>query len=666
MFYEVIPTKLFRATSGVLTYTSDLALAPGTLVEIPLGKNTVTGLVLKKVPAPDFTCKPITRILHPRPLPPHLLKSLLWLSEYYLAPLPIVANLILPRLSPKALRGKAFTFEGACPTNGEGKSEEPRNDGRDEAYPRRVNAFPLNSAQKQALAALSSIPTATKLLHGITGSGKTNIYLKLTQDTLAANQSTILLVPEIALTSQLVQIFQRTFGDHVVCLHSRQTDATRRNLWYAIHESKKPLVIIGPRSALLSPVHDLGLIIVDEAHESSYFQENSPKYSALRLASFIASTLKITCLQGTATPLVADYYLAEHNHAYVPLKTRAKSTAITPKIHLVDLKKRANFTKNRYFSDDLLAALKRNLDDHRQTLIFHNRRGSSPLTICSNCGWQALCPTCFLPLNLHSDSYSLICHACGYQTNVPTCCPDCKHPDVVHKGFGTKLLESELNKLFKDARIARFDADNTKQTSLDARYDDVKSGNFDIIIGTQTIAKGLDLPLLATVGVVQADSGLALPDFASEERTYHLLTQVIGRVGRGHLDVAEVFLQTYQPDHPVITSAIKNDYTTFANHLLKTRRAGHLPPFTYLARLDLTYKTEVVALKQIRTLFRSLRNLPGLSVSNPTPAFHERSTKGYSWQLILRATSRKTLLAAIKSLPSNPHLHFTLDPPSLL
>ena len=642
MFYEVIPTKVFRADSGVLTYYSESKLQPGTLVGVPLGKNFARGVVYRQVSEPNFKCKEVSKVLHPKPLPPHLLKSLLWLSNYYLTPLPTVANLILPKPSSKVSKGQE-TFDDAMTSN-----------------------FPLNTAQKKALESIKLVKTSTKLLHGITGSGKTNIYLTLAQEALQHQKTTILLVPEIALTSQLVQVFQSAFGKRVICLHSRQTDTTRRDLWYKIHDSTEPLIIIGPRSALLSPVHNLGLIIIDESHESAYFQETAPKYSTLRLASFIASSLKITCLQGTATPLVADYYLAQKNQAYIPLTERAKSSAIQPDIFLIDLKKRENFIRNHYFSDKLLESIKVNLEHHHQTLIFHNRRGSSPLTICSNCGWQALCPTCFLPLNLHSDSYTLICHACGYQTKVPASCPDCHHPDVIHKGFGTKLLESELNKLFKDARIVRFDADNKKSDSLDALYDQVKTGDFDIIIGTQTIAKGLDLPLLATVGVVQADSGLSLPDFASEERTFHLLSQVIGRVGRGHLGTAQVFMQTYQPEHPVIQAAINNSYSAFSNYLLARRKSGCLPPFTYLARLDLTYKTEAVALAQIRRLHNLLKKTPKLLVSNPTPSFHERSLKGYSWQLVLRSTSRKTLEDAISHLPSNPHLHFTIDPPSLL
>ena len=374
------------------------------------------------------------------------------------------------------------------------------------------------------------------------------------------------------------------------------------------------------------------------------------------------------CVLGTATPLATDYYLAASKNSLVTLTKKAKSTAKTPNFHVINLRDPLLFSKNRYFSNPLLKSIENNLKNHHQTLIFHNRRGSAPLTICEKCGWQALCPNCFLPLTLHTDSYNLICHTCGYKTIVPSSCPDCKHPSIIHKGFGTKLLESELKKLFKDAKIARFDADNTKEETLNSKFSEVKSGDYDIIVGTQTIAKGLDLPLLTTVGIVQADAGLSLPDFSSEERTFHLLTQVIGRVGRGHLDAADVFVQTYQPDHPIITSALQNDYQGFYQHVLSQRKLGHFPPFYYLAKLSVSYKTESLAIKNAKSYYQKLRQAYGKSliISQPTPAFHEHTSLGYTWQIVIRSRSRANLLNAIQSLPDNPKLHFSIDPPSLL
>lgn len=645
MYYEVIPTRVFREDSGFLTYSSNQELAPGTIVEIPLGRSKTFGIVIRKVAKVDFETKPIIRTLYDTPLPSHILKSILWLSKYYLVSLPVAANLFLPTGLGKNRRNQAKKYSKATMSS---------------------SNIPLNQAQKKALSELKNISTSTKLLHGITGSGKTNVYLELTRAALKNNQSTILLVPEIALTSQLVEIFKNTFKEDIILIHSKQTEAERHLIWEEILNSDTPRIIIGPRSALLSPIKNLGLIIIDEAHESAYSQDNNPKYSALRLASFMASTLKISCIYGTATPLVSDYHLAKTNNALVVLKEKAKGTAKAPDCHIIDLKNRADFSKNRYFSDQLLAAISRNLENHHQTLIFHNRRGSAPLTICESCGWQALCPNCFLPLTLHSDTYSLVCHTCGFSEKVPSSCPDCKHPSILHKGFGTKLLESELKKLFKNARIVRFDADNKKSETLDAKFSAVKSGEYDIIIGTQTVAKGLDLPKLATVGVVQADSGLSLPDFASEERTFHLLTQVIGRVGRGHLDTAEVFIQTFRPDHPVVTSAIHADYETFANYIIGQRKIGKFPPFYYLAKISLTYKTEALAITHAKEYRSILKKQPGIFVSNPTPAFHEQNSRGFTWQFIARAHSRKTLLDALNTLPKNPKLSIYLDPPTLL
>lgn len=649
MFFEVIPTEIFRIGGTVLTYSSPLDLKPGHIVLIPLGPRLVTGIVKKRVKSVDFEVKPIARLLHPLPLPAHLLKTATWLSDYYLAPLPSTANLLVPA---------GLSSRNAVPPHS-AVSTSPST--------LKLPLIPLNNAQQKALSALSEGSGSTALLRGVTGSGKTNIYLKLAENALKAQKSTILLVPEIALTSQLVRIFEETFGERVIVMHSNLTMVERRKAWLKIHGSTDhPLIIIGPRSALLTPVHNLGQIIIDEAHENAYFQENTPKYSALRLASFIAGDLKIPCLLGSATPNLVDYHLARTHHSLVELSEKAKTTAIDPKITIIDLKNRANFTKNRYFSNNLLDNIQQNLENHHQTLIFHNRRGSAPLTLCENCGWQALCPNCYLPMTLHTDSYTLTCHLCGHEEKVPKSCPTCGTPGIIHKGFGTKLLESELARLFPNAKIARFDGDNKKGQDLAHLYTEVKSGAIDILIGTQTLARGLDLPHLASVGIIQADAGLALPDFAAEERTFELLTQVIGRVGRGHLDTAKVFVQTYQPDSPVIQTAMRTDFPAFADYLLKTRHRGQLPPFSYLAKLSVTYKTEKTALAKIRAAHADLAQVENLTVSPPQPAFHERVARGFTWQIILKSPSRGILLTALKPFSTNKNFAITLDPPSLL
>ena len=670
MYYEVIPTTTFKKSplfsDGLLTYSFDQNLAPGTIVSIPLGKKTALGIIYRKTTAPtdqNFVIKSINKIVHPIPLPNHLLKSLAWLSSYYLNPVAKTANLFLPLGIEKNRRKKssASTF-----------IPQFSNPIQDIASPIAATTthyqIPLNPAQKQALTELHKIKTHTKLLHGITGSGKTNIYLELASQVFSSNQSVILLVPEISLTPQLVGRFQEHFGTQVISLHSKLTEAERHLIWQRIHEADQstPFVIIGPRSALFSPLKNLGLIIIDEAHEPSFYQDTSPRYHALRLASFMAQTLKIDCLLGTATPRVEDYFLAQKNHAYVALSEKAKSITSQTKISLIDLKDRALFTRNRYFSDALLQDIENNLKQHKQTLLFHNRRGSAPLTICEHCGYQVLCPNCLLPLTLHSDSYQLICHTCGHHEPVPSTCPVCHHGSLIHKGFGTKLLESELKKIFKSARIARFDADNATADSLTQNFEAVKNGDIDIIIGTQTIAKGLDLPLLNTVGIVQADANLNLPDYAAEERTFQLITQVIGRVGRGHNDINHVFLQTFQPEHPVILAAKSLDYAKFADYLLKKRQLSHLPPFFYLLRISIVKKTEDLTIKKIMELHRALKKFPDVYLSAPTPSFHEYTPSGYSWQIIVKAKKRDSLTHLIESLNQYPEIRFAIDPPSLI
>lgn len=650
MFYEVVPTKKFRDGVGGLTYVSEEKLEPGQIVRIPLGKTEATGIVLKKVEKPEFRCKPISKILYKTPLPRHLLKAIEWMGKYYLAPLPTVVAMILPKGVEKTRRGARANL---------GFEAEDNN----------IEQIKLNPAQKRALEEIKESKSQTKLLFGVTGSGKTNIYMQLAKETLANEKSVILLVPEIALTSQLVQVFEGTFKKNAVLMHSRQTEAERHKIWEEVLLSREPQVIIGPRSALLAPVRDLGLIIIDEAHEATYFQENVPKYSSLRLASFMATTLKTPAIFGTATPLVADFYLAKERGAMIKLTEKAKQTAVKPEVKIVDFAKRENFLKSRYFSDALLGDITENLENGWQTLIYHNRRGSAPMTICEECGWQAECPHCFLPLTLHVDTFNLVCHTCGFYTKIPKGCPDCGAPSILHKGFGTKLLETELNKIFTQARIVRFDADNKKGETLDARFDEVRNGEFDIIIGTQTVSRGLDLPKLASIGIVQADAGLALPDFSAEEKTFELLTQVIGRVGRGHLPKAKVMIQTFKPEAEVINFALKADYLGFYECMIKKRQWQGMPPFKYLAKVSVTYKTEKTTLQKIRQLARDMAqvaiqaNLCSLEISPAMPSFHERTTAGFTWQIIIKAKKRAELLQLLGHFP---HLSATLDPPSLL
>ena len=643
-YYLIAPAKTFHSSDNLLTYSSETPLKIGQIVEIPLGRQSTIGIVVKNTTQPDFDTKSITKIIYEQPLPKNLVDALFWLSSYYRCPLSTVIQAALPRGITKNRRGKLPENPNITPIDN-----------------------PLNSAQRAAIRAIEENPANTILLHGITGSGKTNIYIELCARTLAKNQSAILLVPEIALTSQLVRNFQQHFKN-ITLLHSNLTESLRHQLWEKILTDNQPQVIIGPRSALFAPVQDLGLIIIDEAHEPAYHQEQNPKYSASLLAGKLAKTVL-----GTATPLISDYYLCKSHNAIVEINQLAIESDKHTSISVIDLKDHSDFTKSRILSNQLIESIKASLANHTQSMLFHNRRGTAPMTICDKCGWQALCPNCFLPLVLHADAFQMRCHTCARNFPVPTACPECKNASIHHKGFGTKLIEDELHRLFPSAKIARFDMDTDDDLKLTKIYDEVYRGDYDIIVGTQMIAKGFDFPRLTTLGIVQADAGLSLPDFSSEERTFQLITQVIGRAKRGHQN-SNIFIQSFQPDHPIISLASQSDYASFYNYLVQKRQQSKLPPYSFLLKLSVTYKTETATVKNIRTLYKKViqtakqLQIPEnrIVVSPPMPAFHERTSTGYTWQLVIKAKSRQNLLDIFDHLPKNNYLHYDFDPISLL
>lgn len=643
-YYLIAPAKTFHSSDNLLTYSSETPLKIGQIVEIPLGRQSTIGIVVKNTTQPDFDTKSITKIIYEQPLPKKLVDALFWLSSYYRCPLSTVIQAALPRGITKNRRGKLLEAPNITPIDN-----------------------PLNSAQRAAIRAIEENPANTILLHGITGSGKTNIYIELCARTLAKNQSVILLVPEIALTSQLVRNFQQHFKN-ITLLHSNLTESLRHQLWEKILTDNQPQVIIGPRSALFAPVQDLGLIIIDEAHEPAYHQEQNPKYSASLLAGKLAKTVL-----GTATPLISDYYLCKSHNAIVEVNQLAIESDKHTSISVIDLKDHSDFTKSRILSNQLIESIKASLANHTQSMLFHNRRGTAPMTICDKCGWQALCPNCFLPLVLHADAFQMRCHTCARNFPVPTACPECKNASIHHKGFGTKLIEDELHRLFPSAKIARFDMDTDDDLKLTKIYDEVYRGDYDIIVGTQMIAKGFDFPRLTTLGIVQADAGLSLPDFSSEERTFQLITQVIGRAKRGHQN-SNIFIQSFQPDHPIISLASQSDYASFYNYLVQKRQQSKLPPYSFLLKLSVTYKTETATVKNIRTLYKKViqtakqLQIPEnrIVVSPPMPAFHERTSTGYTWQLVIKAKSRQNLLDIFDHLPKNNYLHYDFDPISLL
>lgn len=628
----------------LLTYHSENPLPIGSLVQIPLGKRSGIGLVFEKVTKPAFETRPLGKLLEASPLPPQLLELAKWMSEYYATPIPTVLQTMLPRGLGKARRA---TISHSHPK-------------------RKRTKFVLNEEQKTALKTIDSAGAGTVLLRGITGSGKTQVYIEHAKKVLEAGKSVIILVPEIALTSQLVAEFSQHF-DHLLVTHSTMTEATRHLTWRACLEATEPTVVIGPRSALFSPLKDIGLIVVDECHEPAYKQEQAPRYSALRVGSVLTHLHKAPLVLGSATPSITDTYLAlETKRPIVLMNERALKTARKPEVHVVDMTKKSYFTRHRFFSNELLSQIEASLSSNKQSLIFHNRRGSAPLTICENCGYMAACPRCLIPLTLHSDTFTLKCHVCGHSETPKPTCPQCGQPDIIHKGIGTKSIEEELKKLFPKARVARYDADAKVSEQVHSHYQQLYDGDIDIIVGTQVIAKGLDLPHLNVVGIVQADGGLSIPDYQSQERVFQLIYQVSGRVGR-NFHPSSVIVQTYQPTHPSVQFGVSQDYEGFYDFAIAERKRAHFPPYTHLLKLTCSYKSERAAVDAAKRLAADLRQQFGheVQVFGPTPSFYERLGGNYRWQLLLKSQKRELLIQAA-SVPSKTYWYVDLDPANIL
>ena len=645
-YYEVAPTQIIRSGSDSFTYSHAELLATGSIVRVTVGKKQVNGVILSaSQTAPSYAVKAIDTIIEKQPIPAAIIKLARWLSAYYATPLATVLQTVLPSGLHKNRRIKQTS----------------------QSFVERIRTnYVLNKDQQSAVETIVSSTPGTAVLHGVTGSGKTAVYIELAKRSISDRKSVIILVPEIALTSQLVAEFTHHFSN-IILTHSKQTEAERHQAWQRALDSQQPHIVIGPRSALFMPVPALGLIVIDESHEPSYKQEQSPRYNALRAATYLAEQTGARLVLGSATPSVVDYFLAEsNNRPIVPMNKRALTSAVEPTVKLVDMTKRATFKRHRFLSDDALEKIEQSIASNKQVLLFHNRRGSAPTTLCENCGWQAGCPHCFLPLTLHADSHQLRCHICNFTSVVPTSCPECHNASIIHKGIGTKLIEAEISRLFPKLSIARFDGDTDSAGTVEQRYRELYDGSINIIIGTQVIAKGLDLPHLGAVIVVQADAGLSLPDYSSPERTFQLLAQVIGRVGRAD-HPTNVIVQSYQPTHPAITLGLTQNYAEFYTLALQQRKRGNFPPYSYLLKLQCSYKTEAAAIKNSRELAKKLRNeLPSsVEILGPTPSFYERAGGSYRWQLILQSPKRAHLLEALRHLPSN-YWQFELDPISLL
>jgi primosomal protein N' (replication factor Y) len=513
----------------------------------------------------------------------------------------------------------------------------------------------LNPAQQAAYDAIRLAIDAREfrafLLYGVTGSGKTEIYLNAIQAVVAQGRGALLLVPEIALTPAMAGQFFSRFGDRVAILHSAFTDVERTDQWRRIR-SGSASVVVGTRSGVFAPVRNLGLIVVDEEHDGSYKQEETPRYNGRDVALVRAQAAHACVVLGSATPSLESRFNAERGkYTLLTLPGRIEARPM-PAVELIDMRQEFLETRQQAtFSRKLIEAIGQRLENGEQTIILLNRRGFSSFVACRACGERVQCVNCSVTLTFHKRDRRLLCHYCGYAEKVPSVCPKCASDHVYFLGVGSERVEEELHRAFPAARIARLDRDTvTGKRQYETILDGFREGSFDILVGTQMIAKGHDIPNVTLVGVVSADIGLGMPDFRAAERTFQLLTQVAGRAGRGSLP-GIVLIQTINPDHYAVRMAAAQDYTAFYEKELAFRRAMSYPPFTAMANVLVRSEKKELALRMSGELGMLLTPPPEkLRVMGPAEAPVPRLKAEYRYQLLIKSASRIALNALLQKV----------------
>jgi primosomal protein N' (replication factor Y) len=494
------------------------------------------------------------------------------------------------------------------------------------------------------------------LLFGVTGSGKTEIYLRALAQVVAAGKRGICLIPEIALTRQTVERFANRFPGRVAVLHSGLSPGEQYDEWQWIREGDCDIVI-GPRSALFAPLPNLGLIIIDEEHEWSYKQEDrSPRYHARDVAIKLAQLTDAVVILGSATPDIGSFYKAQQGeYQLVELKERITPRGYSPlpEVSIVDLREELKAGNSSLFSRSLLVAMKETLAQGEQIILFLNRRGTATFVRCHNCGFVFRCPRCSIALTYHSVERRLVCHRCRYSIATPESCAQCSRRNLRFLGIGTQRVEEEVRHFFPEARLLRWDRDViTRKFAHEDLLKNFRDHKADVLIGTQMIAKGLDLPQVTLAGIINADTGLNFPDFRTSERTFQLLCQVAGRAGRG-TKVGKVIIQTYSPDNYIIQAAAKHDYLGFYHREIDYRHSYNYPPFSQLVRLVYSHTDEDSCRHEAERVHRSIldekarEGLTNLDVIGPVPAFAFRARGRYRWQLFLRGPDSTQILSRL-------------------
>ena len=620
----------------------------GSRAEVMFGNKKMTGVITQvfdELPKDlSFDARKIRKVLRVIDEEPILTQELLelgaWLSSFYLCPIGESLCSMIPGARRESetggfLASEADDFEGTNVLSDE-----------QAAAVQKITASP-KSGGPQGLASPKSGAKQNLFhyLYGPTGSGKTEVFLSAAQNVLERGQGVLYLVPEIGLTPQVVQAVSRRFGDTVAVIHSALTPAQKLGEWKRILK-KEARVVIGARSAVFAPVPDLGLIIIDEEHDSSYKSGHAPRYHARQVAMRRSSRLKIPLVMGSATPSVEAWKAIEEGQFLVHRLTKRLSGGRMPIIAAIDLaRQKMDGAISEPLEEEIRAALK----EKRQTILFLNRRGFNHIFRCASCGFELKCKNCSVPMTYHKAKNRLVCHYCNYSVEPFRVCPQCGSVDIGYSGFGTEFIESEVRSKFPNARAMRLDTDSVaKKGELEEKIAAFKKGDFDILLGTQMIAKGLNFPSLKLVGVILADTSLHLPDFRSAEKTFSLITQVAGRAGRFFPD-GKVLVQTYSPNNPAIVCACRSHVQEFYKQELDARRLLNFPPYARLLRLVfrsmVQSEAEAFADDAARILSEELGRLKekrtagadAVEILGPSECPLSKISSNYRHQILLRA-----------------------------
>jgi len=635
----------------------------GKRAEIMFGNKKTSGFIInisdkipESCPVDESKIKPVKRIIDKEPLfGSELIEMAGWISRYYLCTLGEAIFAMIPSGRRDSSAG-GFSFE-------EDKVSKTKNKLSEEQ----------ELAVKEILAASENTDKSKSQFHylyGPTGTGKTEVFLQLAEEILAQGKGVIYLVPEISLTGQVAQSIVDRFGNTAAIIHSGLTASQRLTQWHRIMH-KEARVVVGARSAVFAPVPDLGLVIIDEEHDGSYKSGNNPRYHARQVAMHRCSNLQIPLVMGSATPSVEAWDGMEKNIIYRHKLTKRLAGGAMPHINCINLN---NFSGDGCLSKPLEDEINNTLKQKKQAILFLNRRGFTHFFSCNSCGYELVCKNCSVPLTYHRNENRLRCHYCGWSLTPPQSCPQCGSLDIGSSGFGTEFIESETRSKFPNARIIRIDTDSiTKKEELLEKLNEFREGKYDIMLGTQMVAKGLNFPNLQLVGVIMADAGLHMPDFRAGERTFSLITQVAGRAGRYFPD-GKVFVQTYSPGREPVLFACQNAVEAFYNFELTQRSMMEFPPYSRLLRIvfrsftrDLAFKTSCEVAQILNQM-----NVKGAEIIGPAECPIERINSNWRYQILLKGKSIIPLQSMAREILNkykhnqNVYIEYDVDPVSLL